>query len=47
MDRPCAFQPGKGSIPKGPDGKVELDDVDFTETYAVSYRCRTIQVDLF
>lgn len=37
VDRPCAFQPGKGSIPKGPDGKVELDDVDFTETYAVSY----------
>ncbi|EIE86351.1 hypothetical protein G6F46_004183 [Rhizopus delemar] len=52
MHWPCAFQPGKGSIPKGPDGKVELDDVDFTETYAamerlVGDRVRAIGVSNF
>ncbi|KAG1152497.1 hypothetical protein G6F37_000345 [Rhizopus arrhizus] len=49
---PVAFKPGKETVPRDADGKVEFDDVDFTETYAameklVGEKVRAIGVSNF
>ena len=36
MHWPVAFKAGEDNSPKGEDGKTLFEDVDFTETYAVS-----------
>ncbi|KAG1171042.1 hypothetical protein G6F36_011811 [Rhizopus arrhizus] len=50
--RPVAFKPGKETVPRDADGKIEFDDVDFTETYAaleklVGEKVRAIGVSNF
>jgi diketogulonate reductase-like aldo/keto reductase len=42
MHWPVAFQPGEDLAPKDKDGKTLFDETDFTETYAVSEKCKAV-----